>query len=104
MAAMLSATLDNVGMSLLIDENTILAEYSDDRVPATGDPREGREAPHDVGWYDGQCYAAMAETYVEGIGSINSSVERVSTRTARETLRVYFNGQRQEERCEEASE
>ena len=49
MAAMLSVTLDNVGMSLLIDENTILAEYSDDRVPVTGDPREGREAPHDVG-------------------------------------------------------
>ena len=54
MAAMLSVTLDNVGMSLLIDENTILAEYSDDRVPVTGDPREGERHLMTWGWYDGQ--------------------------------------------------
>ena len=49
MAALLVATLDNVGMRLVIDENTILAEYSDEVAPVTGDPRRGREAPDDVG-------------------------------------------------------
>ena len=49
MAAMLSVTLDNVGMRLVIDENTILAEYSDEVVPVTGDPRRGGGTPDDVG-------------------------------------------------------
>ena len=49
MAAMLAVTLDNVGMRLVIDENTILAEYSDEVVPVTGDPRRGRETLDDVG-------------------------------------------------------
>ena len=49
MAALLVATLDNVGMRLVIDENTILAEYSDEVAPVTGDPRRGREAPDDMG-------------------------------------------------------
>ena len=49
MAAMVAVTLDHVGMRLVVDEYSILAEYSDNVVPVTGDPRSGTDPSNDVG-------------------------------------------------------
>ena len=49
MAAMVASTLDHVGMRLVVDEHSILAEYSDNVVPVTGDPRSGTDPSNDVG-------------------------------------------------------
>ena len=49
MAAMVAITLDHVGMRLVVDEYSILAEYSDNVVPVTGDPRSGTDPSNDVG-------------------------------------------------------
>ena len=49
MAAMVAISLEHVGMRLVVDEQSILAEYSDNVVPVTGDPRRGTDPSNDVG-------------------------------------------------------
>ena len=49
MVAMVAISLEHVGMRLVVDEHTILAEYDDNVVPVTGDPRRGSDPSDDVG-------------------------------------------------------